>query len=479
MSEQVSARHKRVSQEVERTLRAFARGRMTAVIRDSHLKLWRAFAAEQDLSRTRKPETWAAGILYTFSRMVFGELSQTDAAVLLDVSPATVGQKFALLVETLALRTLDARFVPSALREEIEQENPELPVDVPLAEYLLDTVPKPEIRPDAPVSPVDLVYDGWEALDHSDDPDARRAAARAFRTALLLDPTLADAHNGLAYLAEVDDDLAEAERRYKKAYQVARDKLGSESPDKFVWWSDISTRPYMRARYGLGWIYWQTGRVHKAVAEYETLLKLNPNDNQGVRYLIAPLYQLDGNLAGAIRAYDHYARNYPDDDPDPHYLFSWGLALFQAGRGEEALQQWRRGFFQNPYIAPLLLGAKLPRHDIWLFSNLSYPDYAQDYLDNFLVLWLRVPEALLGLRALWTDPRIQDDIIHWFSLGEKLASIAEAARGRVDKKTEATWRKLIDEQRAIESRSLPTAVVNRVLSAVPQPPGRTQASGIS
>ncbi len=477
MSEQVSARHKHVAQEVERVLRAVASGRMSDTIRDSHLKLWHAFAAEHDLGRTRKPETWAAGVLYAFSRMVFGELSQTDAAILLHVSPATVGQKFNLIMETLDLRTLDVRFVPSALRAEVERENPELPADVPLAELVLGINPQPER--DAPVSPLDLVYDGWEALDHSDEPDEKRAASRSFRTALLLDPTLADAHNGLAYLAEMDDDLAEAERRYKKAYQVARDKLGSESPDKFAWWSDISTRPYMRARYGLGWIYWQTGRVHKAIAEYETLLKLNPNDNQGVRYLIAPLYQLDGNLVGAMRAYDHYARNYSDDVPDPHYLFSWGLALFQAGRGEEALQQWRRGFFQNPYIAPLLLGAELPRHDIWLFSNLSYPDYAQDYLDNFLVLWLRVPEALIGLRALWTDRRIQTDIAHWFSLGEKLADIVEAARGRVDKTMEATWRKLVNEQHIIEARSLPASVVKRVLSVVSQPPGRTQASGIS
>ena len=469
MGEQVSAQHKRVAQEVERMLRAFARGKMPQPIQDSHLKLWHAFAEKWDLSRTRKPETWVAGVLYAFSRMVFGELSQTDAAHLLGVSSATVAQKFLVLTQTLDLRTLDARFVPSGLRTEIEQENPELPAEVPLAEFS-PSISDSELHPDASISPLDLVYDGWEALDDANGPEDAQAAARAFRTALLLDPTLADAHNGLAYLAELNDDLAEAERRYKKAYQVARDKLGSEAPDAFAWWSTISTRPYMRARYGLGWVYWQTGRLRKAIAEYEALLKLNPNDNQGVRYLIAPLYQLNEDLTGALRAYDQYARSYPDDVTDPHYLFSWGLALFQGGRLPEALSRWRMGFFQNPYIAPLLLGRPRPRQDIWLFSNLSQPDYAQDYLDYYLVLWLRAPEALIGLRALWTDPDVQADLERWFQIGEELNRISTAARGRVSKKLEEKWRMLVDDQRAIEVRSLPKRVVDRVLSSVPRVP---------
>lgn len=459
MADKVSAQHKYVTQEVERIFQAFTRGKMPQVVRESHLKLWHAFAHKWDLSRTRKPEAWVAGVLYAFSRMVFGELSQTNAAHLLGVAPATVGQKFFTLAKTLGLRTLDTRFVPAKLRTEIKQENPQLPSGIPLAEFSswMMNIPSidPVSRPDAPVSPLDLVYDGWEALDKSGGPEEKRTAARSFRTALLIDPTLADAHNGLAYLAELDNNLAEAERHYKKAYETARDKLGNESPDAFVWWSDVSTRPYMRARYGLGWIYWQTKRLRKAIAEYETLLKLNPNDNQGVRYLIGPLYQLNDDLSGALRAYEHYAQNYPDDVADPHYLFSWGLALFQAGKLREALTKWRAGFFQNPYIAPLLLGEPLPRHDIWLFSNLSYPDYAQDYLD-YLVLWLRAPEALIGLRSLWTNPTIQTDMKHWFKLGKELNQIAEAARNHESEQVEVRWRTLIEEQHKIETRPLQT-----------------------
>ncbi len=468
MTDKVSAQHKRVAQEVEQMLRVVTQGMMSQAIRDSHLKLWRAFADKWDLSRTRKPETWAAGVLYTFSRMVFGELSQTDVAELLGVAPATVGQKFFTMAQALDLRTLDARFVPADLRAEVQREKSSLPNGIPLTEFSLGMTNTPPVnpgaRPDVPVSPQDLVYEGWEALDKSAGPADKKAAARFFHTALLLDPTLADAHNGLAYLAEMDDDLVEAERRYKKAYKVARENLGSESPDAFAWWSDISTRPYMRARYGLGWIYWQAGRLRKAIAEYETLLKLNPDDNQGVRYIIGPLYQLNGDLPDALRAYVHYARNYPGDVSDPHYLFSWGLALFQTGKLREALTKWRAGFFQNPYIAPLLLGAPLPHQDIWLFSNLSYPDYAQDYLDQFLVLWLRTPEALISLRALWTNPAIQADIKQWLKLGEELGRIARAARNRENEEAEARWRTLVDQQHQIETRPLSKAVIEQVIS---------------
>lgn len=49
-------------------------------------------------------------------------------------------------------------------------------------------------------------------------------------------------------------------------------------------WGILETRPYMRALMGLAQTLVELGRVNEALAQFRELLRLNPNDNQGVRY---------------------------------------------------------------------------------------------------------------------------------------------------------------------------------------------------
>lgn len=372
------SKQEQVVQEVERSLRRVARDVLQGAALDGCLKLWREFAARADLGRTRKPQAWAAALAYTFERLRLGGFSQTEVARAFEVSPLTVSQKYRQIAETLELVLLDGRYLPEALRAAVQREWGTLPEDLPLLEAPTGWWHLPPVEPGADLEawleerrggPLhraqDLVYEGWEALDDL------KEAERLFREALRLDPTLADAHNGLAQVAEARGDLQAAEAHYRRAYELAREALGSEAPRAFVWWGELETRPYMRARHGLGWVYWQTGRLREAIAEYEALLRLNKNDNQGARYLIGPLYQLAGDLQGAMRAYEQFARDYPDDWGDPHHTFCWGLALYEAGHHRAAVAKWREACFQNIYIAPLLLDKPLPPDAIWLFTNLA------------------------------------------------------------------------------------------------------------
>ena len=71
-----------------------------------------------------------------------------------------------------------------------------------------------------------------------------------------------------------------AEQHY---YELAKKELGTESPDAYMWWGELETRPYMRAREGRARIYWEKGVIKKA--KFKALLHINPNDNQGVRFV--------------------------------------------------------------------------------------------------------------------------------------------------------------------------------------------------
>lgn len=59
--------------------------------------------------------------------------------------------------------------------------------------------------------------------------------------------------------------------------------------DGYLPWSILENRPFLRCLHGLGLCLWRTERLEKAKKIFEWNLKLNPADNQGVRYLLPHL----------------------------------------------------------------------------------------------------------------------------------------------------------------------------------------------
>ena len=54
--------------------------------------------------------------------------------------------------------------------------------------------------------------------------------------------------------------------------------------DGLLVWGLIYNRPFLRCLHGYGLCLWRLGRVAEALATFERILSLNPNDNQGVRF---------------------------------------------------------------------------------------------------------------------------------------------------------------------------------------------------
>jgi tetratricopeptide (TPR) repeat protein len=471
MSE-TGSRHEGIVQAVEEVFSQAAGHLFQGAAREGCLRLWRDFAAQIDLASTRKPEAWAAALTYVYERLRMSWVSQDGVADAFGVTGATISHKYREMAETLGLVLLDGRYVPEAMRARIQREAGPFPEDLPLLEA--PSGPRGwrppveqieafqdwlEERDQGPLRRAqDLVYEGWERLDDVE------SAERCFRDALQLDPTLADAHTGLGQIAEEHGHLEQAEAHYRRAYELAREALGTESPSAFHWWGELETRPYMRARQGLGWIYWITGRFREAIGEYEALLALNPNDNQGARYVIGPLYQLAGDLEGALRAYKAYEQNYPSEIGDPHHLFCWGLALYDAARRPEAVAKWRRACFENVYIPPLLLDEDDPEGEIWLFSNLEWPEYAEEYFVLYGELWERSPDALECLRRLWHDPEMRQDLERWLEVGRRLEALAPQVRTERRAADRAEWITLLETQGEIEERGPSEALLQRVLA---------------
>lgn len=455
--------HDHVAAEVARLVREYLAGSVRPDLLDDVLRLWRDAAAEIDLSRTHKPATWAAGLLYTWDRLRFGGLTQGDAAAAFGVSMPSVGPKFRQIAGALDLVLLDARYLPEGLRAAARREVPNLPESLPLADAPTSFWHIPyELRAlanadDPSVEAQELVYDGWERVADGDAAGARKVLQKALR----LDPTLADAHNALAALAATPSD---AEALYRRAYTLAREALVSESPEAALWWGEIDTRPYMRARHGLGLALEAQGRFREAISEYEALLELNPNDNQGVRYLLAPTYLKAGDLPGALVAYDRYDAAYPDDSGDPDHAFLYGLALWATGRAADAARVWNRAVFDNLYLAPALLGLPAPTTRLWHGTNLAEPDVARDHVREYGALWDRYPDARLGLGRLWADPDVSARVATSVELGRTMHRLSAAHRRGASFDADR-WRALVQERWALPDVALSDEAVRRIVGA--------------
>lgn len=284
----------------------------------------------------------------------------------------------------------------------------------------------------------EMVYNAWELLSLGDKEGAKKVA----RKALKLNPSLADAHNILASIEEKKGKLEKALELYTQACQTAVKDLGSEAPKSRSWWLDLDSRPYMRAREGIAFTNWQLGNLDEAIKEYKEILKRNPNDNQGVRYLIAPLFLLKGDIKGALKEFDYFKKNYPGDIGDPHFDFCWALALFRDGQTKKAVRKLYQAIFSNPYIPPLLLDEDIDEREVWFGINLAEPPYAVDYILFYGALWRSDPSALEFLQKFWHHPFVKKQVDKYLTLSAKLQKLHRKGR---TKKLLDEWSEIWDK----------------------------------
>ncbi|MEE4272313.1 MAG: tetratricopeptide repeat protein, partial [Thermoanaerobaculales bacterium] len=185
-----------------------------------------------------------------------------------------------------------------------------------------------------------------EAMDLS----GRSGAAMA-RKALKLDPESPVAHLALAIHTRDPETAAE---RFRDAVAAAERALGPEifADDVGHFWGLVETRPYMEARKGLADCLWASGDHHEAVEHYAELIRLNPNDNQGIRDHLAPAFLALGLIDEADELLEAYA-----EDPTASHAFNRALLAFQrSGDAETSRHMLDQAIEVNPHVPDILLG---------------------------------------------------------------------------------------------------------------------------
>lgn len=184
------------------------------------------------------------------------------------------------------------------------------------------------------------------------DTHSRRRVQLA-RQALQLDPDCADAH---VILAEQAGTLEDELEHYRRGMEAAERMLGSAffAENMGHFWGISATRPYMRARFGLAESLTAIGRVDEGIEHYQELLRFNPNDNQGVRYLLLPKLLAAGRDLDAARLLKEF------DEESANWAYARALLAFRlSGRSAAASRELRGAFRANAHV-PELLGSDAP-----------------------------------------------------------------------------------------------------------------------
>jgi tetratricopeptide (TPR) repeat protein len=243
-------------------------------------------------------------------------------------------------------------------------------------------IPLPERELTPPEQAQDQMYEAWGAR-------GRKARVRLAREALDISPDCADAYVLLAEETARTPD--EALKLYEEGVRAGERALGPEAfaEDAGNFWGILETRPYMRARAGVAECLWEMGEAGQAVEHYRELLRLNPGDNQGNRYVLARLLLQEGRdeeLGALLKEYE--------EEASAEWLYTRALWLFRReGASPRASRTLQEAFEENRFVPLFMLDLQPPPEDPPEYISPGEESEAVDYLINNGDYWVDTPGA--------------------------------------------------------------------------------------
>ncbi len=228
----------------------------------------------------------------------------------------------------------------------------------------------------------ELMYEAWSTTG--------RRRVQLAREALELSQDCADAYVLLA--EETAKTPAEARDLYQQGVAAGERALGPEIFEEGAghFWGIIETRPYMRAREGLAHVLWHLGEHRAAIDHLQAMLKLNPGDNQGLRYVLAQqLLEM-----GEDEELRQLLEQYPDDAAAT-WAYTRALSVFrQFGDSETATTVLADALQANRFVPAYLLGQKRLPQRLPQLVGFGDENEAIEYVAHGAAAWRKTPGAL-------------------------------------------------------------------------------------
>jgi tetratricopeptide (TPR) repeat protein len=227
------------------------------------------------------------------------------------------------------------------------------------------------------------------------DTTTARSCVTQARKAISISPLCADAYNILARDAV---SLREARDLYARGVDAGELVLGPENFEacEGEFWRILETRPYMRARHGLALMLLKLGEEDAAIGHLQAMLKLNPGDNQGIRYeLLSCLLRRDDLPAVKALLADY------SDEWSLQWLYTGALIAYREGKAaapatRELLKDARSA---NAHVPAMLARTVLPKLSGHGYHFVGSAEEASDYVAQCGPAWHKTEGAVAWLAA--------------------------------------------------------------------------------
>ncbi|MCZ6795770.1 MAG: VOC family protein [Planctomycetota bacterium] len=114
--------------------------------------------------------------------------------------------------------------------------------------------------------------------------------------------------------------------------------------------------------------------------------------------------------------------------PSATEVFNVALDSFGRGDLEEAAACLRAGFFENVYMAPVLLREEFPRQNMWHAGSDAEPRAATEYLQRYGGVWGEREDALRFLEDVWRDPLVRSEVKRFINLSKAILQMEGESR---------------------------------------------------
>lgn len=224
------------------------------------------------------------------------------------------------------------------------------------------------------------MYDYLDMAESADNPENAKKFAKKV---LALEKDNADAKR-ILILSENDrtpEKAAEKLEKLSEAELKNLEKQGiSEKEDAGSFYGLFKTRPYMRIQFFLVRELFIIGKYRKAIAVCQHALKLNENDNLGLRYNLMSLYAKVEDLESAEKLYKEFE--------DSNIQMNLPLAALYYKNGDtnnfnkyvDAIDKKLKGF-----LTALNKASKMTEEDFLEYRGMM--QYTVGSADEFFIAW--------------------------------------------------------------------------------------------
>jgi tetratricopeptide (TPR) repeat protein len=332
----------------------------------------------------KKAATYAAALEYLVQTLVVenNQITQKQIAEEYGITAGTVSTNYRKLLNFMDDIVEKSHFHANSY-ESVHMEKDMRKITRILSDKDFDSTEEKNAMPPRDIAQ-DLLYDARDALG------VKRK--KLIEEALEIYPNSPDAYLLLAEMANSELTFG---KNLQKAVQVGEKDLGKAFflKNKGNFWMMIETRPYMRAKAMYADFLYETGNDERASEQYEEMIRLNPNDNQGIRYILLTLYIETTRFKKAQELINHFS-----DESTASFIFNKVLVDYSInGFTNQTKTLIIEANKQNPFVRDYLLGKK--KVPIDYLDQMGFGDETEAivYAQENMHLWNACPELLKEL----------------------------------------------------------------------------------